>query len=84
MAARRKYDSIRNNLHNDWCRENGYPVRVRFTSYKLQAASIKLQATSCKLPNNFSLIKFPVSSRESLYQDNCILRMLHMKRNLMW
>jgi len=27
-------------VHNDWCRENGYPVK----SYKPQAASIKRQA----------------------------------------
>ena len=40
--------------HNDWCRENGYPVRSykpqagrpKFTSAKLQAASNKLQAPS--------------------------------------
>ena len=36
----------------------------------------KLQAASCKLPNNFSLIKFPVSSSERLYQDKCVLWML--------
>ena len=52
MAARRKYDSIINNLHNDWCRENGYPVRVRFTSYKLQAASIKLSNQPERAPSS--------------------------------
>jgi len=43
-------------VHNDWCRENGYPVRSykpqagrpKFTSGKLQAASNKLQAPSSK------------------------------------
>jgi len=44
-------------VHNDWCRENGYPVRSykpqagrpKFTSAKLQAASNKLQAPSNEL-----------------------------------
>jgi len=45
-------------LHNDWCRENGYPVRsckpqagrpkLQAASHKLQAASNKLQAPSSK------------------------------------
>ena len=29
MPAKRKYDSIINRIHNDWCRANGYPVRER-------------------------------------------------------
>ena len=36
-------------------------------SCKRRAASCKLQAASGKLPNNFSLVKFPVSSSERLY-----------------
>jgi len=45
-------------VHNDWCRENGYPVRwdkpqagrpkLQATSRKLQAASNKRQAPSSK------------------------------------
>jgi len=37
-------------LHNDWCRENGYPIRKRQARFpgrpKLQATSHKLQAAS--------------------------------------
>jgi hypothetical protein len=39
-------------LHNDWCRENGHPVRweeLQAASRKLQAASSKRQAQSGKL-----------------------------------
>jgi len=38
-------------IHNQWCRDNGYPVveRPTFTSAKLQATSHKQQATSYKL-----------------------------------
>ena len=36
-------------------------------SFKPRAASIKLQAASDKLPNNFSLVKFPVSRDERLH-----------------
>ena len=57
---------------------------LQATSVKPRAASCKLQAASGKLSNIFPLIKFPVSSGERLYQDKCILRMLHVKRNLMW
>ena len=41
-------------------------------------------ATSGKQPNIFSLVKFPETSVERLYQDKCILRMCYMERNLMW
>jgi len=51
-----KYDLEIQAVHNEWCRENGYPVRwdkpqagrPKFTSAKLQAASNKLQAPSSK------------------------------------
>ena len=63
----------------------------RAASFKLQAASdkpratsFKLQAASYKLSNIFSFIKIRETRGEGLYQDKCILRMLHMKRNLMW
>ena len=58
--------------------------KLQAASFKPRAASIKLQAASGKLFNIFSLIKFPVSSDERLYQDKCILRMCHVKGNLMW
>ena len=58
--------------------------KLQATSYKPRAASIKLQAASDKLSNIFPVIKFPVSSGEGLYQDKCILRMCHVKGNLMW
>ena len=69
----------------------GLSYKLRAASFKLQAASdkpraasFKLQAASYKLSNIFSFIKFPVSSGERLYQDKCILRMCHVKRNLVW
>ena len=74
MAAHRKYDHIIHRIHDQWCRDNGYP------SIKRQA----LQGTSDKLSNIFSLVKFPVASSERLYQDKCILRMCHVERNLVW
>ena len=58
--------------------------KLQAASGKPRAASFKLQAASYKLSNIFSFIKFPVSSGERLYQDKCILRMCHVKRNLVW
>jgi hypothetical protein len=49
--ASTKYDSEIQTLHEDWCRENGYPVKWKkqqATSGKLQAASSKPQAQSSK------------------------------------
>jgi len=46
-----KYDLKIQAVHNDWCRENGYPVRwykPQAGRPKLQAASRKLQAASSK------------------------------------
>jgi len=72
-------------------RLGGRSYKRRAASFKLQAASdkpraasFKLQAASDKLPNIFSFIKIRETRGEGLYQDKCILRMLHMKRNLMW
>ena len=58
--------------------------KLQATSYKPRAASIKLQAASGKLPNIFSFIKIREARGEGLYQDKCILRMCHVKGNLMW
>ena len=58
--------------------------KLQAASVKPRAASIKLQAASCKLPNIFSFIKIRETRGEGLYQDKCILGMLHMKRNLVW
>ncbi len=44
MAAHSKYDKIINFYHNEWCADNGYPVRL----YKPQATSLKPQASSVK------------------------------------
>ena len=38
--ASTKFQIAIDKVHNDWCRENGYPVR----SYKPQASSLKRQA----------------------------------------
>ena len=46
-----KFQEAIDKVHNDWCRENGYPVKSykpQATSAKLQAASNKLQAPSSK------------------------------------
>ena len=40
-------------LHNEWCVENGYPVKWT----RLQAGSPKLQATSNKLNEEAKAIK---------------------------
>ena len=58
--------------------------KLQATSYKPRAASIKLQAASDKLSNIFSFIKIRETRGEGLYQDKCILRMCHVKGNLMW
>ena len=56
---------------------------------KPRGTRIKLQATSFKLQDSFSfeqkeLRKFRGPLIKGLYQDKTILRMLHMKRNLVW
>jgi len=58
--------------------------KLQATSCKPRAASIKLQAASVKLSNIFSFIKIRETRGEGLYQDKCILRMCHVKGNLMW
>ena len=44
MAAHNKYIHIITEIHNDWCRENGYPVRPCLQGGRPQAASLKRQA----------------------------------------
>ena len=41
MAAKRKYYNLIKVIHEQWCRDNGYPTGRKpfFTSAKLQAAS---------------------------------------------
>jgi len=51
--ASTKYDSEIQKLHDDWCRENGYPLRASSVKPKLsnqpeQASSAKRQAPSNK------------------------------------
>ena len=58
--------------------------KLQATSFKPRAASFKLQAASYKLSNIFSFIKIRETRGEGLYQDKCILRMCHVKGNLMW
>lgn len=56
-----KFQIAIDRVHNDWCRENGYPVK----SYKPQATSLKHQAqraTSSKLQAPSS--EHQASSRE--------------------
>lgn len=48
-------------LHNDWCRENGYPIRKRQARFpgrpKLQASSCKLQAEELNADNSARFVK---------------------------
>jgi len=48
-------------VHNDWCRENGYPIRKRQARFpgrpKLQAASNKLQAEELNADNSARFVK---------------------------
>ena len=62
----------------------GIPVG---SSLKRQAAVVssdKLQAGSYKLQDSFTLVKFQATSFRGLDQDEAILRMFHMERNLVW
>ena len=48
-------------LHNEWCRENGYPTRKRQARRpgrpKLQASSCKLQAEELNADNSARFVK---------------------------
>ena len=59
-------------------------IKRQAASFKPRAASIKLQAASDKLSNILSFIKIRETRGEGLYQDKCILRMCHVKGNLVW
>ena len=59
-------------------------LKLQATSFKPQAASIKLQAASDKLPDSIPFIKFQAASVMGLDYDKTILRMPHMKGNLVW
>jgi len=48
-------------IHNNWCRDNGYPVR----SYKPQAGRPKLQAESRKLQAASSKRQAPSSKHQA-------------------
>ena len=61
MAAHRKYDHLIHRIHDQWCRDNGYPTKAqaeeaqidykkfhRMIVTQLQAPSIKLQAPKAK------------------------------------
>jgi len=54
-----KYAARLEAIHNQWCVDNGYPVRKRptFTSAKLQATSVKLQAEELNADNSARFVK---------------------------
>ena len=54
-----KYAARLEAIHNEWCVDNGYPVRKRptFTSAKLQASSDKLQAEELNADNSARFVK---------------------------
>ena len=59
-------------------------LKLQAASIKPQATSIKLQAASDKLPDSIPFIKFQATSVMGLDYDKTILRMPHMKSNLVW
>ena len=59
-------------------------LKHQAASIKPQAASVKLEATSNKLPDPRTTEKFHGTRTEVLYHDKCIVRMLHMKADLVW
>jgi len=48
-------------LHNEWCAENGYPIRKRQARFpgrpKRQASSVKLQAEELNADNSARFVK---------------------------
>jgi len=48
-------------LHNEWCAENGYPIRKRQARFpgrpKRQASSVKLQAEELNAENSARFVK---------------------------
>ena len=55
MAAKRKYDHIITEIHNAWCRANGYPERKPSSRVHMagrpraQGSSFKPESTSSKI-----------------------------------
>ena len=54
------------------------------TSLKPRGASLKLQAPCIKVLDKPSLIKFYDVKAQGLNHDKCIVRMFHVKRDLVW
>jgi len=56
-----KHDYDIEAIHNEWCRENGYPIRKRQARFpgrpKLQATSCKLQADNLNADNSARFVK---------------------------
>jgi len=56
-----KHDYDIEAVHNEWCRENGYPTRKRQARRpgrpKLQASSVKLQADNLNADNSARFVK---------------------------
>ena len=59
-------------------------LKQQATSIKPQATSVKLKATSIKLQDSWTTKKFYGAWTEGLDEDKSIVRMLHVKRNLVW
>ena len=59
--ANTKYNYDIEAVHNEWCRENGYPIRKRQARRpgrpKLQASSCKLQAKDLHADNSARFVK---------------------------
>jgi len=45
---KRRWRIIADKIHDEWCIENGYPIKIQATSTKPQAPSTKPQASSNK------------------------------------
>jgi len=42
----RRWNIIANKIHDEWCIQNGYPIKIQAPSFKPQAASTKPQTPS--------------------------------------
>ena len=82
-------------VHEAWARANGYRDKQQATSLKLQASEkksgkpqapsskLQLQAASVKLQDLRAAEKFHGARTKVLNADKSIVRMLHVKGNLM-
>jgi hypothetical protein len=59
----RRWNIIANKIHDEWCIQNGYPIKIQAPSFKQQASSSKPQASSTQV--QASSVKHPKSQATS-------------------